>query len=108
MNNELKQKLEVIITPILLLEKLPITDYGVAFVAWGVYNKIGQEVSEDILRVTSEKFVQDHRFCIKILEQLIASAEMGDINSFTIFATEMSQHPECMKIVNQMFPKGKF
>lgn len=107
MNNELRQKLEVIIIPILLLEKLPITDYGVAFVAWGVYNKIGYAFDENELRTTAESFVKDHRFCIRVLESLISSAEAGDINSFTVFATEMYEHPECLEIVNQMFPKGE-
>lgn len=107
MNNELKQKLEIIIIPILLLEKLPITDYGIAFVAWGVYNKIGSTFFEEEIRSTAEQFVKDHRFCIKVVDQLIHAAQVADETSFIVYATELYQHPECEVIINQMFPKGQ-
>jgi hypothetical protein len=107
MNNELRQKLEVIISPRLLLEKLPVSPYGVAFVAWAVYNSIGQEITEEELRLVVEAFIQEHRFCIRIVEQLIRFAQVGDQNSFRVLSLELNTHPECFRILEQMFPKEK-
>jgi len=105
MNNELRQKLDTIISPRLLLEKLPTTPYGVAFVAWGVYNSIGQEVNEEEIRKIAEEFIREHRFCIRILDQLIASAEVGDFITYNVYATEFKKHPGCLNILDKMFPK---
>jgi hypothetical protein len=107
MNNDLKLKLETIISPRLLLENLPITPYGVAFVAWGVYNNIEQEASEETLRKVVEAFIKEHRFCIKIVDQMIRSAQLNDLQSFEIFSRELMEHPNCFEIVEQMFPEGK-